>query len=79
MKFIFQCSKVAINDELYKKLEQAKKENCLLNNKIRDLEAENTKLNDNAHHLEKYMHQNARIDELDRENRKIKSELEYYK
>lgn len=67
------------NEELSKKLDQEKKENCQLNNKIRDLENEISKLSDNAKHFEKYVQQNNQIDELDRENRKLKSELEYFR
>ncbi|RNA45014.1 hypothetical protein BpHYR1_024113 [Brachionus plicatilis] len=66
-------------EEISKNLEQIKKENCLLNNKIRDLKNENSKLSDNAQYFDKYIHQNNKTEELDRENRKLKSELEYYK
>lgn len=62
-----------------KKLDQEKKENCQLNNKIRDLENEINKLSENAKHFENYLQQNNKTDELDRENRKLRSELEYFK
>ncbi len=40
---------------------------------------ENNKLNENAQHTVNFMEQSDKIDNLERENRKLKSEIEYLK
>lgn len=56
-----------------------RKEICLLNNKLRDSEFENSKLKDNIQHFDNYMNQSSKIDDLERENRKLKSDVDYLK
>lgn len=58
-------------------MDELRKENCLLKNKMRDLESENSKLSDNAQNFDKYLKESNRVDELERENRKLTLEVEY--
>jgi hypothetical protein len=40
---------------------------------------ENSKLSENSHHTANFMEQSDKIDNLERENRKLKAEIEYLK
>ncbi len=61
------------------KLDEMRKENCTLQNRCKDLELENSNLKDNTQHLNEYMCQSNKIEELERENRKQKTEIDYLK
>jgi regulator of replication initiation timing len=61
------------------KLEEMKKENALMVNELRDLKSENEKLGENMTNFSKFSDQSSQIVELERDNRKLKSDLEYFK
>jgi chromosome segregation ATPase len=65
--------------EVYKKLDELRKENCLLQNRNKDLEFEASNQKDNSQQMTDYMAQSNKIEDLERENRKLKSEIDYLK
>lgn len=66
-------------NDLNKRFDQIRQENCLLQNRIKDLELKNSNLVDNTQDINKYMHQSNMIEELERQNRKFKSEIDFLK
>jgi cell shape-determining protein MreC len=67
------------NEQLSSRVEHFRKENCLLTNQLKDLEHENNKLKDNSANLKDYMNQTIKINELERENRMLKTDVDYLK
>lgn len=52
---------------------------CILSFHFKDLEFEKLKKQDNTDHLNKYIDQSKKIDNLEREIRNLKDQLEYCK
>ena len=46
---------------------------------IKDLENESSKMQENSKNLNKYIDQSKKIDSLERENRALHSEIEFFK
>jgi hypothetical protein len=65
--------------ELNAKLEEMRGENSVMVNELRDLRSENEKLSENLENFSKFSDQSTQIVEFERENRKLKSEIEYLK
>jgi len=61
----------------HSQLDATKKENCSLQNLLRDLETYNSNLQNNSEELSKYIDQSKVIDDLERDNRRLCSELEF--
>lgn len=60
------------------KLDEMNKENCLLKNSLRDAELEISKLKEEGgSSLKKYIDQSNRINDLERENRGFRTEVDY--
>ena len=65
--------------ESHARLDAVIKENCSLQNKIKDLESLNSNLQNNSEELSQYMDQSTKINTLERENRTLISEFEFLK
>ena len=62
------------------RLEEMRKENTILQNSLRDAEIEISRLKENENaDLNKFMDQSNRISELERENRSLKTDVDYLK
>lgn len=61
------------------KFDLVKKENSQLQNRIKDLESDQSKKQDDTDHLSKYIDQSVKIENLERENRNLLADLEYSK
>lgn len=69
---------VKSNKELVTKLNELRTENSLLKNDLRDSASELEKLrDDDGSNLKKFMDQSSRISDLERENRSLKTEVDY--
>jgi hypothetical protein len=61
------------------KFDLVRKENSQLQNRIKDLESDQSKKQDDTDHLSKYIDQSVKIENLERENRNLLADLEYSK
>jgi len=68
------------NKEMLAKLDEMRNENSILQNNLRDTEMEMNRLKENdGGNLNKFMDLSNRINDLERENRSLKTDIDYQK
>lgn len=69
-----------MSKQVQARLEEMRKENTILQNSLRDAEIEISRVKENENaDLNKFMDQSNRISELERENRSLKTDVDYLK